>query len=144
MKLDEIFDPTMDAPAFKFTEIGDSVAGLIVREPQWAADKFNADEKVLVVLLDTDNGFQRIFCRKPQQRAVGRALKSAGTDEMTVAGWLKLTYAADKELDNGRTARDWQAEYKPARGVDAIGVGELGETGDVFGAVFGDNGAQGA
>lgn len=128
MNINEFFDPADDAAPVKFNNPGDSVAGLILREPELAPDKFNPDEKVVIVTLDTESGFQRVFCRKPQLRAVGRAAKDAGVADITVGGWLSLTYSGDRELDNGRTARDWVAEYKPPRGTEQIGLGELGET----------------
>lgn len=129
MKIAEFYNPAQDAEIVSFSELGTAVEGTLVAEPEFIADKFNADGKVLVIALDTDKGMRKVFARRSQTRAIGAALKAAGVEELAAGGWLRLAYVSDRETPNG-TAKVYTSEYRPGVPSDddgPIGVGTLAD-----------------
>jgi hypothetical protein len=105
----------------KFEHIGDKAAGEIMPPgPQWQDDKFNAGDRVLVLILNDGDYEVQLYARRRQQEAIHEALDLAEADAISTGGWLELVYAADVETANG-TGKRWDATYVPA--------GQLGDAG---------------
>jgi hypothetical protein len=113
MKLDDFYNPAADAAIVSFTELGTTVEGTILAEPEFTPDKFNPGQQVLVIPIGTDDGPVKVFARKRQLSAIGTAVKSAGAEGLTIGSWVRIEYSADRETPNG-TSKVWSADYRPA------------------------------
>jgi hypothetical protein len=105
----------------KFEHVGDRVAGE-VRSAEFANDKFNEGERVLLLDLDTTDGPVQCYARRRQQEAIREALDVAEVDEILVGGWLELVYASDFEVSGAANpAKRWEATYEaPAESTPAF------------------------
>jgi hypothetical protein len=97
----------------KFEHVGDKVAGEVL-SVEFANDKFNEGERVLVLELDTTDGPVQCYARRRQQEAIREALDVADVDDILVGGWLELVYAGDFEVSGAaNAAKRWEAVYEP-------------------------------
>ena len=112
------------AASIKFDQVGDTITGIIITEPELIPDSFNDGKKVLALTLATEDGERRLFARSQMLEALGKALIAAGCDSIDEGGEVTVTYAADRELRSGRTMKVYQCTYSPA---PPMGTGTFGE-----------------
>lgn len=124
ISITEFYDEGDDAEVFKFAEVGDTVAGTVIRPPLWQDDKYNPGTKALCLTLDTDDGARRVFLRKAQLRALGKAVSDAGSTTVAEGDWVKVIFADEREGRGAHPMRIWVCEFKAA---PPMGAGELGE-----------------
>lgn len=127
MKLTEFFT---DRPPVKFTDIGDSISGIIVDEPELQPDKYGlAGEKVLVLAIrdKSDGAVRRLFARKQMLGAIGQAVADADVDEIESGGRLAVEYVADKHTGGASPMKVYEAAYAPPA---SVGVGAQEWAGD--------------
>lgn len=136
-------------PAAKFTDIGDSVSGVVVQQPKKQQQTEYKTRRPLtysdgspmlqlVVVLRTeqdggdpwgsDDGRRTLYVKSQSMRgAITKAVQDAGARGLDVGGELTVTYTGDGQAVNGlNPPKLFECVYVPPS--ESLGVAELGET----------------
>jgi hypothetical protein len=97
MKLNEF--SSADRPKIAtFAELGDGYELTLAHEPEWVADSFNPDRKMLKIIGQDDHGvFWQINGRTQMPDAIVDAALAAGVEEIVPGGRLTVTWAESRE-----------------------------------------------
>lgn len=112
MNIDELYDPIEQASLARFEEPGDTYSGIQVKV-EFVDDKYAGRIPAITWKLDkpTVDGedYTLLLARSAQmQRELAKAAKRAGTTELSVGDWSKVTYVESHESASG--GNDWK-EY---------------------------------
>lgn len=104
-------------PAFKFTNIGDTLAGTIVEEPRTVTTpniQTKAPEEKLIVAVQDDAGNVWALWVKSgfMARALHAATKSAGA-RLAQGGKLVVRFSEERDTGKPQPAKVFEAIYKP-------------------------------
>lgn len=131
MQITEFFDPSDDAEIAKFDAVGDSAEGVIAAPPEWIDDKFRDGEKVLIVLLENEGRFTKLFLRRRQLSEVGRAVADVGERSLDQGGHLKFALVGQNDTGKKYPVKVWSAVYVPPEPMGTAEIGEARVEGEV-------------
>jgi hypothetical protein len=124
----KISDFHTSQPSVKFAELGDTVDGAIVEQPELQPDKYSPGDQCLVLVIhDGDNVTKRLYARKQMLTAIAQAVTDADVDEIECGGRLRVEYVDDKPTGGASAMKVYQAEYTPPV---SVGLGTFGADDD--------------
>lgn len=111
--------------SFKFTEVGDTIKGVItqIKDPHERENSFtNKMEVVMAITIDTGDGEHSIWPRLQPYSSMGGAIADATADhgnKLEVGGKLAVQFTEEMDTGKGNPAKIYAAQYAPpAKSVD--------------------------
>lgn len=104
-------------PAFKFTNVGDTINGTIAEKPRVVDTKnmnTQAPEKKLVIPVQTEDGIFSVWVKAGfAANAVKEALKEAGADGLLEGGTFAMKLVELRDTGKPQPAKVFKAKYTP-------------------------------